>query len=428
MDIFKIRLNKALSSNRIGKLEAFLLKEGKRNKDKIRKYADYILKNCSDYNWITSYLIMYDGDELIDAIINNYNKLKENNIDTYSIINRITKYPNDKLISYIDKLIPVIDDFTLRNILDKIKDNEEVMNYVIDKYLINSTISIKLTSFLLKNNLYIDKVYQNFDNIISNNIKDLYELKKQGTLNEEASTKISKIVQNNKEYLDNTIEDILKEIYGEKFNSKDFKVGIDTIKIIIKELCQNENKTYGDIEYLGKGTFSYVLAVGDKVLKIGIKRYTDSFPNNPYIITPLLRESIKINEENKIFLEVTERVDTKTEVTTEELYQLYKKIRALGLVWTDVAKRNVGRLKKDNIVHWNTPLYPTDEALELKKYINASQLKKGELIILDADHIYEGYKYNLTNKEFEDRYQEELKEKNKYYETPLEIQSKIVRK
>lgn len=428
MDIFKIRLNKALSSNRIGKLEAFLLKEGKRNKDKIRKYADYILKNCSDYNWITSYLIMYDGDELIDAIINNYNKLKENNIDTYPIINRITKYPNDKLISYIDKLIPVIDDFTLRNILDKIKDNEEVMNYIIEKYLINSTISIKLTSFLLKNNLYIDKVYQNFDNIISNNIKDLYELKKQGTLNEEASTKISKIVQNNKEYLDNTIEDILKEIYGEKFNSKDFKVGIDTIKIIIKELCQNENKTYGDIEYLGKGTFSYVLAVGDKVLKIGIKRYTDSFPNNPYIITPLLRESIKINEENKIFLEVTERVDTKTEVTTEELYQLYKKIRALGLVWTDVAKRNVGRLKKDNIVHWNTPLYPTDEALELKKYINASQLKKGDLIILDADHIYEGYKYNLTNKEFEDRYQEELKEKNKYYETPVEIQSKTVRK
>ena len=428
MDIFKIRLNKALSSNRIGKLEAFLLKEGKRNKDKIRKYADYILKNCSDYNWIASYLIMYDGDELIDAIINNYNKLKENNIDTYPIINRITKYPNDKLISYIDKLIPVLDDFTLHDILNKIKDNEEVMNYVIDKYLINSTISIKLTSFLLKNNLYIDKVYQNFDNIISNNIKDLYELKKQGTLNEEASTKISKIVQNNKEYLDNTIEDILKEIYGEKFNNKDFKVGIDTIKIIIKELCQNENKTYGNIEYLGKGTFSYVLAVGDKVLKIGIKRYTDSFPNNPYIITPLLRESIKINEENKIFLEVTERVDTKTEVTTEELYQLYKKIRDLGLVWTDVAKRNVGRLKKDNIVHWNTPLSPTDEALELKKYINAPQLKKGDLIILDADHIYEGYKYNLTNKEFEDRYQEELKEKNKYYKTPVEIQSKTVRK
>ena len=428
MDIFKIRLNKALSSNRIGKLEGFLLKEGKRNKDKIRKYADYILKNCSDYNWITSYLIMYDGDELIDAIINNYNKLKENNIDTYPIINQITKYPNDKLISYIDKLIPVLDDFTLHDILNKTKDNEEVMNYVIDKYLINSTISIKLTSFLLKNNLYIDKVYQNFDNIISNNIKDLYELKKQGTLNKETSTKISKIVQNNEEYLDNTIEDILKEIYGEKFNNKDFKVGIDTIKIIIKELCQNENKTYGDIEYLGKGTFSYVLTVGDKILKIGIKRYTDSFPNNPYIITPLLRESIKINEENKIFLEVTERVDTKTEVTTEELYQLYKKIRALGLVWTDVAKRNVGRLKKDNIVHWNTPLYPTDEALELKKYINAPQLKKGDLIILDADHIYEGYKYNLTNKEFEDRYQEELKEKNKYYETPVEIQSKTVRK
>lgn len=241
MDIFKIRLNKALSSNRIGKLEAFLLKEGQRNKDKIRKYADYILKNCSDYNWITSYLIMYDGDELIDAIINNYNKLKENNIDTYPIINRITKYPNDKLISYIDKLIPVIDDFTLRNILDKIKDNEEVMNYIIEKYLIIQRYPLN-NSFLLKNNYNIDKVYQNFDNIISNNIKDLYELKKQGTLNKETSTKISKIVQNNEEYLNNTIEDILKEIYGEKFNSKDFKVGIDTIKIIIKDYVKMKIK------------------------------------------------------------------------------------------------------------------------------------------------------------------------------------------
>ena len=52
--------------------------------------------------------------------------LKENNIDTYPIINRITKYPNDKLISYIDKLIPVLDDFTLHDILNKIKDNEEL--------------------------------------------------------------------------------------------------------------------------------------------------------------------------------------------------------------------------------------------------------------------------------------------------------------
>ena len=157
MDIFKIRLNKALSSNRIGKLEAFLLKEGKRNKDKIRKYADYILKNCSDYNWIASYLIMYDGDELIDAIINNYNKLKENNIDTYPIINRITKYPNDKLISYIDKLIPVLDDFTLHDILNKIKDNEELFK----KY-----------AYIVENNNnlleYKKQVMDMFDLIISN--------------------------------------------------------------------------------------------------------------------------------------------------------------------------------------------------------------------------------------------------------------------
>ena len=428
MDIFKIRLDRALSSNKIGKLESFLLNEGKKNKNKIRKYADYILEKSSDYNWLISYLIMYDGDELIDAIVNNYSKIREKNIDTYQIIVRITEYPNNELIKYLDRLVPFLDDYTLYNILNKIKDNEEVMNYVIEKYLTNSIISIKLASFLLKNNIYVDKVYQNLDIIICNNVKDLYELQKTGKLTEEASIKISKIVESNEEYLNSTIEGILKEIYQDEFNSEDFKIGIDTIKIIIKELCQNENKTYGDIEYLGKGSFSYVLAVGDKVLKIGIKRYTDSFPNNPYIIAPLLRESIKINDKNKIFLEVTERVDTKTEVTDEELYQLYKKIRELGLVWTDVAKRNIGRLKKDNIVHWNTPLSPTEESLELKKYIEAPPLKKGDLIILDADHIYEGYKYNLTNKEFEDRYQEEIKEKIKYYEELAEIQSKIVKR
>lgn len=428
MDIFKIRLDKCLNSTKISKLEKFLLSEGRINKEKIRKYADYILKSCSDYNWISSYLIKYKGDELIEAIINNYNRIIENNIDPYFIIERILKCPNDQLISYIDKLIPYLDYYSLKNIIIKIKDNEEVMNYILEKYLSNSSISISLSIILLIEDIYVDKVYQNLDSIINNNIKDLYKLQKTGKLNKEANKKISHTIQNNEEYLYNTIEGILKEIYQDKYSSREFKIGIDTIKIIIKELCLNENKTYGDIEYLGKGTFSYVLAVGDKVLKIGIRRHTNNFPNNPYIITPLLRESIRINNENKMFLEVTERADTKTEVTNEELYQLYKKIREIGLTWTDVAYRNVGRLKKDNVVHWNTNLSPTDTSLELKRYIKASPLKKGDIVIIDSDHIYEGYKYDLTNVKFENRYQEEIKEQNKDSDEELEISNKIVRR
>lgn len=177
---------------------------------------------------------------------------------------------------------------------------------------------------------------------------------------------------------------------------------------------KNENAKLSDITYNGGG-FSRVLLIGNKVIKIG-NRDTKSFPNNPYIISPLLRKKLEFNGES-CFVEVTERVDTSKKASKEELYQLFKNLRNLNLIWTDIKESNVGRLKKENIIHWRQNLNPTDEVLGLDVKRGETVLKEGNLVILDADFIYDENDpdINYTNNkyiydEFEKRYQREIKE------------------
>ena len=195
---------------------------------------------------------------------------------------------------------------------------------------------------------------------------------------------------------------------------------------------KNENVKFSDITYNGGG-FSRILLIGDKVIKLG-DRVTKSFSNNPYIIAPLLRQEFAINNE-KCFAEVTERVDTSIKPSKEELYQLYKNLRNLGLKWTDIKEANVGRLKKRNIIHWKENLNPTEEVLGLGTKKGKVILEKGELVILDADFIYDENDPNINytnNKplhdEFEERYQtekKELKQQEATFETRMAIETKV---
>ena len=156
---------------------------------------------------------------------------------------------------------------------------------------------------------------------------------------------------------------------------------------------KNENVKLSDITYKGGG-LSSVLLIGNKVIKIG-DRATKSFPNNPYIISPLLRKKLEFNGES-CFVEVTERVDTSKKASKEELYQLFKKLRNLNLTWTDIKEDNVGRLKKENIIHWRQNLNPTDGVLGLDVKRGETILKEGDLVILDADFIYDENDPNIN--------------------------------
>ena len=206
----------------------------------------------------------------------------------------------------------------------------------------------------------------------------------------------------NEKNVEKFILDLYKKSNTKSLLKKEDKQKLNTImevvNIIIQDICKNEH--VNKIEYLSTGKYSTVLCVGDKVVKIG-------------------RKEFKINEDLSFFIEVNEKVDTKTDISTEELYDLYKKLRDIHLIWTDVSNKNVGRLLKDNKVSWREDLPLTDEVLGLDKYRGVEQLKKGDIVILDNDFIFdedtlediEWSKTPLANA-FEVRYEFEQEKKN----------------
>lgn len=250
-----------------------------------------------------------------------------------------------------------------------------------------------------------------YDNLLlfTENSQNLYSLMKFVKDNPSAYSKV-------KDYIDNNPEKAVNSIFCEinkrvKIEDTTLK---EVVKLIILDVLKNENVKLSDITY-NCGGLSSVLLIGNKVIKIG-DRATKSFPNNPYIISPLLRKKLEFNGEF-CFVEVTERVDTSKKASKEELYQLFKKLRNLNLVWTDIKEDNVGRLKKENIIHWRQNLNPTDGVLGLDVKRGETILKEGDLVILDADFIYDENDPNINyinNKdiydEFEKRYQKEIKE------------------
>ena len=251
-------------------------------------------------------------------------------------------------------------------------------------------------------------IYDNLP-LFTENSQNLYSLMKFVKDNPSAYSKV-------KDYIDNNPEKAVNSIFCEinkrvKIEDTTLK---EVVKLIILDVLKNENVKLSDITYNGGG-LSSVLLIGNKVIKIG-DRATKSFPNNPYIISPLLRKKLEFNGAF-CFVEVTERVDTSKKASKEELYQLFKKLRNLNLVWTDIKEDNVGRLKKENIIHWRQNLNPTDGVLGLDVKRGETILKEGDLVILDADFIYDENDPNINyinNKdiydEFEKRYQKEIKE------------------
>ena len=287
------------------------------------------------------------------------------------------------------------------NLLEQLLSNNININY--SKFLpYNDTITF------IKNN--IDIIYNHGGNIID--IKRLMELKRE----DKFVSKINAYIDNNPYIMVNSIIDILKTkiLNNKKINFNKYR---SFIFLLLDEISKNESTSISSTEFIGTGGYSAVFAIKTKVIKIGIERKTPHFPNNPYILKPLLRKTITIDN-IPIFFEVIEKVDTNiNDITKEEIYKLYKNIREIGLIWTDVKIDNVGRLIKDNKIYWYENITPSDETLEFTKTIGNHQLKKGELIVLDGDYIYNENDHNINSKmsnlqtEFEKTYQKELKKR-----------------
>lgn len=248
---------------------------------------------------------------------------------------------------------------------------------------------------------YIDKYIDEYNNYLAEHMREIVEI--------------------------NTIYDKTKEISQELKEQalEDNQHVVDMLMMILDEVCKNEGVTYKDIKYAGGGFYSHAYQVGDKIIKIGHIREQFEFPNNPYIITPLLRKRIPIKNSNvdELIIEIQERVELLKEgnYTDEEIYELYKKLREIGLIWFDVEPRNIGRLLKDNVIHWNDEIAQIDDVLGFEPKRGSRVLKAGELVILDADFIFDfkkapikyfeyDWSHTFNQRRYESRYQREIRE------------------
>lgn len=321
----------------------------------------------------------------------------------YIIWTRLNNKPN-KFDNFIDSSI--LKTISTMNVSRLDRLNEENQKIFLN-ILAENKCNIPYSEIMYKGNSK-QVIYDNLL-LFTENSQNLYSLMKFVKDNPSAYSKV-------KDYIDNNPEKAVNSIFCEinkrvKIEDTTLK---EVVKLIILDVLKNENVKLSDITYNGGG-LSSVLLIGNKVIKIG-DRATKSFPNNPYIISPLLRKKLEFNGAF-CFVEVTERVDTSKKASKEELYQLFKKLRNLNLVWTDIKEDNVGRLKKENIIHWRQNLNPTDGVLGLDVKRGETILKEGDLVILDADFIYDENDPNINyinNKdiydEFEKRYQKEIKE------------------
>ena len=414
-----------------------LFKEKVNDEDEISELITLAMSNTNlyNFNWISDgntfsellknavfrkkFILNIDkinyqsSERIIIKIINSlkYGNMNEN--DVVLLINMLSKCDciMDKSIyelgNFISKKFPNLLDYMINTLIKCNKCCDGIIKYITD---IDSDVSndddyiISNIDSILNNYRYVNMIELNF---FTKHIKDI-------------NNRVCDIlIKHDDECLKFFVKKIFNKYFDEKIDNtfSDKLNGLcDVVILIIKDILKNENIDVSNIEWVARGGYSDVIMIGDKILKIGSTRRTKTFPDNPYVNAMLLRREFEIGDNKALFLEVNEKVDTNIEVTEEELYQLYKKLRELGLIWTDVNYRNVGRLLKDNKVSWREDLPINSQVLGLDSYRGDVELKKGDLVVLDNDFIFDERKpdksYKMSNNNlyytFENRY---LKEK-----------------
>lgn len=330
------------------------------NNDLFFRYISVVAKKVADI-----YPLLYDlYDYDKKYIINNMNKIIDYQFNEYGFIaSYYDKFFN--FCNYINYSISNVFEYLDKNI--KLTSSFDVLTYI--------------ASILKK-----DEVSKNIDYFInkSNHLLDLKKILVKHNYDNNIINKIDKKIDDN-------LDTIVYEIIDDRLNVEDIKNEkiLDFVKELVKELTSYEKVNYHQIEKLVGGAYSAVFKIGNKVLKIGTVRHNFKIKDNKRFLKPLYRNEIKsINNDNVVLcVEITEVVDTNN-ITIDDVYYLYKELRVQNLVWTDCRIENVGRLIRDNKIYFDG-ISKVDK--NATGYLNENNeiLKKGQLVIIDNDYIYE---------------------------------------
>ena len=331
--------------------------------------------------------------------------------DTYQIFFRIRIFKTDEFLqNFIQILLKT----------DKAKLLTDSVNIIAIK-----AINVLKAAIQTRNEMITNLLIDNFEKIIKANSYDtelLNEYRKLGI---------------DKERLRSIQEDVINELSGNNFISfiqsanqyeglqvkfdynsftrqllkKDEKVMQDEVAIqmvsrLIQELCKHEGLDISQIEYGGIGNFNTNLKIGEYVLKIASKdkksnRRTVKIRNDKRIIRPILRQQTNIQRRKNIpnlFIEIQDYVDTNwfdglsEKQIQEALYSIFSELMDRGLRWTDIKPENIGRLRKPNAGTYTVDgkeQISSDYAVSYYGDMPQEILKRGELVIIDTDYIYE---------------------------------------
>lgn len=263
-------------------------------------------------------------------------------------------------------------------------------------------------------------ILENMDNIISrevypNLMRTIGVLAKEG---KDIRERLNKVLNNKKEIL---AEEILRN-YSDLIDLKNEEQIVEcseTLSAIFADLMESENKQLSELEYIGEGSYSVVLGIGNKIIKVGYERQNYSMPNHRRILQPIMRSNYTVDGKIIACFEVTTRARmlTDDEINKNQgiLYDLYKELRDDGIVWTDIDWENIGVLLEDNVTTLNGKKFEVNNSsMGFVSEKNGEPLKKGEVVIIDTDYIYReedpNKRWVAYSERFEEKYQKEKKE------------------
>lgn len=217
-----------------------------------------------------------------------------------------------------------------------------------------------------------------------------------------------------------------RNFWRDAFDEKEKEECKTSLDIVLREVLDETNKNYTDIEFIGEGAYSTVYRIGNKIIKFGDEILKYQIPNHRRFLQPIARANYTLEDKSVMaYFEVTSYVDTffsEEEKDDEKLYQIYKELRNSGIVWIDAKWDNVGKLLDDNVTKWRGQVIDVaPNSVGFSESYKGKPLKRGDIVIVDLDYLFREDDPNLPrvideyssplSLEFEERYERE-KESN----------------
>lgn len=215
-----------------------------------------------------------------------------------------------------------------------------------------------------------------------------------------------------------------RKFWRDAFDEKEKEECKTALDIVLREVLDETNKDYTDIEFVGEGSYSTVYRIGNKVIKFGDEILKYQIPNHRRFLQPIARANYTLEDKSVMaYFEVTSYADTffsEKEQDDEKLYQIYKELRDSGIVWIDAKWENVGKLLDDNVTKWRGQVIDVaPNSVGFSKSYEGEPLKSGDMVIIDLDYLFreddpnlprmiDGYSSPLSI-EFEEKYKREKK-------------------